>query len=183
MDQNLADFSLFTDSSIAVSVATLIVFIIGIIYISLPCVSKDTPIYKLIKYILTFIWNSVFCKIVPGLKPYTPALDDKQSLAKESLDSSIKSVLEDKRFIQDLQKVYKDDVAIKYLIKSKISNVVAESIQVVRENYGTIAKKVSVYFNIKKESETSVYFDYDEGVLFDKDSLGTIKIKNNDSDK
>lgn len=141
MDQNLADFSLFTDSSIAVSVATLIVFIIGIIYISLPCVSKDTPIYKLIKYILTFIWNSVFCKIVPGLKPYTPALDDKQSLAKESLDSSIKSVLEDKRFIQDLQKVYKDDVAIKYLIKSKISNVVAESIQVVRENYGTIAKK------------------------------------------
>lgn len=183
MDQNLADFSLFTDSSIAVSVVTLIVFIIGIIYISLPCVSKDTPIYKLIKYILTFIWNSVFCKIVPGLKPYTPALDDKQSLAKESLDSSIKSVLEDKRFIQDLQKVYKDDVAIKYLIKSKISNVVAESIQVVRENYGTIAKKVSVYFDIKKESETSVYFDYDEGVLFDKDSLGTIKIKNNDSDK
>lgn len=183
MDQNLADFSLFTDSSIAVSVASLIVFIIGIIYISLPCVSKDTPIYKLIKYILTFIWNSVFCKIVPGLKPYTPALDDKQSLAKESLDSSIKSVLEDKRFIQDLQKVYKDDVAIKYLIKSKISNVVAESIQVVRENYGTIAKKVSVYFDIKKESETSVYFDYDEGVLFDKDSLGTIKIKNNDSDK
>lgn len=183
MDQNLADFFLFTDSSIAVSVATLIVFIIGIIYISLPCVSKDTPIYKLIKYILTFIWNSVFCKIVPGLKPYTPALDDKQSLAKESLDSSIKSVLEDKRFIQDLQKVYKDDVAIKYLIKSKISNVVAESIQVVRENYGTIAKKVSVYFDIKKESETSVYFDYDEGVLFDKDSLGTIKIKNNDSDK
>lgn len=183
MDQNLADFSLFTDSSIAVSVATLIVFIIGIIYISLPCVSKDTPIYKLIKYILTFIWNSVFCKIVPGLKPYTPALDDKQSLAKESLDSSIKSVLEDKRFIQDLQKVYKDDVAIKYLIKSKISNVVAESIQVVRENYGTIAKKVSVYFDIKKESETSVYFDYDEVVLFDKDSLGTIKIKNNDSDK
>lgn len=183
MDQNLADFSLFTDSSIAVSVATLIVFIIGIIYTSLPCVSKDTPIYKLIKYILTFIWNSVFCKIVPGLKPYTPALDDKQSLAKESLDSSIKSVLEDKRFIQDLQKVYKDDVAIKYLIKSKISNVVAESIQVVRENYGTIAKKVSVYFDIKKESETSVYFDYDEGVLFDKDSLGTIKIKNNDSDK
>lgn len=183
MDQNLADFYLFTDSSIAVSVATLIVFIIGIIYISLPCVSKDTPIYKLIKYILTFIWNSVFCKIVPGLKPYTPALDDKQSLAKESLDSSIKSVLEDKRFIQDLQKVYKDDVAIKYLIKSKISNVVAESIQVVRENYGTIAKKVSVYFEIKKESETSVYFDYDEGVLFDKDSLGTIKIKNNDSDK
>lgn len=183
MDQNLADFSLFTDSSIAVSVATLIVFIIGIIYISLPCVSKDTPIYKLIKYILTFIWNSVFCKIVPGLKPYTPALDDKQSLAKESLDSSIKSVLEDKRFIQDLQKVYKDDVAIKYLIKSKISNVVAESIQVVRENYGTIAKKVSVYFDIKKESETSVYFDYDEGVLFDKDSLGTIKIKNNDSNK
>ena len=183
MDQNLADFSLFTDSSIAVSVATLIVFIIGIIYISLPCVSKDTPIYKLIKYILTFIWNSVFCKIVPGLKPYTPALDDKQSLAKESLDSSIKSVLEDKRFIQDLQKVYKDDVAIKYLIKSKISNVVAESIQVVRENYGTIAKKVLVYFDIKKESETSVYFDYDEGVLFDKDSLGTIKIKNNDSDK
>lgn len=183
MDQNLADFSLFTDSSIAVSVATLIVFIIGIIYISLPCVSKDTPIYKLIKYILTFICNSVFCKIVPGLKPYTPALDDKQSLAKESLDSSIKSVLEDKRFIQDLQKVYKDDVAIKYLIKSKISNVVAESIQVVRENYGTIAKKVSVYFDIKKESETSVYFDYDEGVLFDKDSLGTIKIKNNDSDK
>ena len=183
MDQNLADFSLFTDSSIEVSVATLIVFIIGIIYISLPCVSKDTPIYKLIKYILTFIWNSVFCKIVPGLKPYTPALDDKQSLAKESLDSSIKSVLEDKRFIQDLQKVYKDDVAIKYLIKSKISNVVAESIQVVRENYGTIAKKVSVYFDIKKESETSVYFDYDEGVLFDKDSLGTIKIKNNDSDK
>lgn len=183
MDQNLADFSLFTDSSIAVSVATLIVFIIGIIYISLPCVSKDTPIYKLIKYILTFIWNSVFCKIVPGLKPYTPALDDKQSLAKESLDSSIKSVLEDKRFIQDLQKVYKDDVAIKYLIKSKISNVVAESIQVVRENYGTIAKKVSVYFDIKKVSETSVYFDYDEGVLFDKDSLGTIKIKNNDSDK
>lgn len=183
MDQNLADFSLFTDSSIAVSVATLIVFIIGIIYISLPCVSKDTPIYKLIKYILTFIWNNVFCKIVPGLKPYTPALDDKQSLAKESLDSSIKSVLEDKRFIQDLQKVYKDDVAIKYLIKSKISNVVAESIQVVRENYGTIAKKVSVYFDIKKESETSVYFDYDEGVLFDKDSLGTIKIKNNDSDK
>ena len=180
MDQNLADFSLFTDSSITVSVATLIVFIIGIIYISLPCVSKDTPIYKLIKYILTFIWNSVFCKIVPGLKPYTPALDDKQSLAKESLDSSIKSVLEDKRFIQDLQKVYKDDVAIKYLIKSKISNVVAESIQVVRENYGTIAKKVSVYFDIKKESETSVYFDYDEGVLFDKDSLGTIKIKNND---
>lgn len=180
MDQNLADFSLFTDSSIAVSVATLIVFIIGIIYISLPCVSKDTPIYKLIKYILTFICNSVFCKIVPGLKPYTPALDDKQSLAKESLDSSIKSVLEDKRFIQDLQKVYKDDVAIKYLIKSKISNVVAESIQVVRENYGTIAKKVSVYFDIKKESETSVYFDYDEGVLFDKDSLGTIKIKNND---
>lgn len=183
MDQNLAEFSLFTDSSIAVSVATLIVFIIGIIYTSLPCVSKDTPIYKLIKYILTFIWNSVFCKIVPGLKPYTPALDDKQSLAKESLDSSIKSVLEDKRFIQDLQKVYKDDVAIKYLIKSKISNVVAESIQVVRENYGTIAKKVSVYFDIKKESETSVYFDYDEGVLFDKDSLGTIKIKNNDSDK
>lgn len=183
MDQNLADFSLFTDSSIAVSVANLIVFIIGIIYISLPCVSKDTPIYKLIKYILTFIWNSVFCKIVPGLKPYTPALDDKQSLAKESLDSSIKSVLEDKRFIQDLQKVYKDDVAIKYLIKSKISNVVAESIQVVRENYGTVAKKVSVYFDIKKESETSVYFDYDEGVLFDKDSLGTIKIKNNDSDK
>lgn len=183
MDQNLADFSLFTDSSNAVSVATLIVFIIGIIYISLPCVSKDTPIYKLIKYILTFIWNSVFCKIVPGLKPYTPALDDKQSLAKESLDSSIKSVLEDKRFIQDLQKVYKDDVAIKYLIKSKISNVVAESIQVVRENYGTIAKKVSVYFDIKKESKTSVYFDYDEGVLFDKDSLGTIKIKNNDSDK
>lgn len=183
MDQNLADFSLFTDSSIEVSVATLIVFIIGIIYISLPCVSKDTPIYKLIKYILTFIWNSVFCKIVLGLKPYTPALDDKQSLAKESLDSSIKSVLEDKRFIQDLQKVYKDDVAIKYLIKSKISNVVAESIQVVRENYGTIAKKVSVYFDIKKESETSVYFDYDEGVLFDKDSLGTIKIKNNDSDK
>lgn len=183
MDQNLADFSLFTDSSIAVSVATLIVFIIGIIYISLPCVSKDTPIYKLIKYILTFIWNSVFCKIVPGLKPYTPALDDKQSLAKESLDSSIKSVLEDRRFIQDLQKVYKDDVAIKDLIKSKISNVVAESIQVVRENSGTIAKKVSVYFDIKKESETSVYFDYDEGVLFDKDSLGTIKIKNNDSDK
>lgn len=183
MDQNLADFSLFTDSSIAVSVATLIVFIIGIICISLPCVSKDTPIYKLIKYILTFIWNSVFCKIVPGLKPYTPALDDKQSLAKESLDSSIKSVLEDRRFIQDLQKVYKDDVAIKDLIKSKISNVVAESIQVVRENYGTIAKKVSVYFDIKKESETSVYFDYDEGVLFDKDSLGTIKIKNNDSDK
>lgn len=183
MDQNLADFSLFTDSSIAVSVATLIVFIIGIIYISLPCVSKDMPIYKLIKYILTFIWNSVFCKIVPGLKPYTPALDDKQSLAKESLDSSIKSVLEDRRFIQDLQKVYKDDVAIKDLIKSKISNVVAESIQVVRENYGTIAKKVSVYFDIKKESETSVYFDYDEGVLFDKDSLGTIKIKNNDSDK
>lgn len=183
MDQNLADFSLFTDSSNAVSVATLIVFIIGIIYISLPCVSKDTPIYKLIKYILTFIWNSVFCKIVPGLKPYTPALDDKQFLAKESLDSSIKSVLEDKRFIKDLQKVYKDDVAIKYLIKSKISNVVAESIQVVRENYGTIAKKVSVYFDIKKESETSVYFDYDEGVLFDKDSLGTIKIKNNDSDK
>lgn len=180
MDQNLADFSSFTNSSIAVSVATLIVFIIGIIYISLPCVSKDTPIYKLIKYILTFIWNSVFCKIVPGLKPYTPALDDKQSLAKESLDSSIKSVLEDKRFIQDLQKVYKDDVAIKYLIKSKISNVVAESIQVVRENYGTIAKKVSVYFDIKEESETSVYFDYDEGVLFDKDSLGTIKIKNND---
>lgn len=183
MDQNLADFSLFTDSSTAVSVATLIVFIIGIIYISLPCISKDTPIYKLIKYILTFIWNSVFCKIVPGLKPYTPALDDKQSLAKESLDSSIKSVLEDKRFIQDLQKVYKDDVAIKYLIKSKISNVVAESIQVVRENYGTIVKKVSVYFDIKKESETSVYFDYDEGVLFDKDSLGTIKIKTNDSDK
>lgn len=150
MDQNLADFSLFTDSSIAVSVATLIVFIIGIIYISLPCVSKDTPIYKLIKYILTFIWNSVFCKIVPGLKPYTPALDDKQSLAKESLDSSIKSVLEDKRFIQDLQKVYKDDVAIKYLIKSKISNVVAESIQVVRENYGTIAKKYRYILILKK---------------------------------
>lgn len=77
MDQNLADFSLFTDSATAISIATLIVFILGVIYISLPCVSKDTPIYKLIKYILIFIWNSVFCKIVPGLKPYTPALDDK----------------------------------------------------------------------------------------------------------
>lgn len=183
MDQNLADFSLFTDTTTAVGIATLIVFILGVIYISLPCVSKDTPIYKLIKYILTFIWNSVFCKVVPGLKPYTPALDNKQSLAEESGDSSIKSILEDKAFILELQKVYKDDVAIKDLIKSKISNVVAESIQVVRENYGTIAKKVSVYFDIKKESETSVYFDYDEGVLFDKDSLGTIKIKNNDSDR
>lgn len=183
MDQNLADFSLFTDSSIAVSVATLVVFIIGIIYISLPCVSKDTPVYKLIKYILTFIWNSVFCKIVPGLKPYTPALDNKKDFIKESPESSIKSVLEDKTFVQDLQKVYKDDNAIKELIKSKISNVVVESIQVVRDNYGTIAQKVSVYFDIKKESETSVYFDYDEGVLFDKDSLGTIKIKNNDSTK
>ena len=80
--------------------------------------------------------------------------------------------------------MYKDDVAIKDLIRSKISNVVEGSIHIVRENYGNIAKKVAVYFNIKKEESTSVYFDFDESLLFNKDSLGTIKIKTeNDKDK
>ena len=178
--QSLADFNFFTDSTMAISIAIVVVFVAGVIYISLPCTSKSTPLYRLTRYILTFIWNSIFCKVIPGLKVYNP----ENSMDSTEQNIAAKAILEDKTFIQDLQKVYKDDLAIKDLIRSKISNVVEGSIHIVRENYGNIAKKVAVYFNIKKEESTSVYFDFDEGLLFNKDSLGTIKIKTeNDKDK